>query len=72
MKHFKIKEAEKAESSNARAFTKEPSGASTNALQVISSEFWVRQAAILEAMSGVLGGVDELEVSERVMVLLLM
>ena len=64
IRRFEMKEAEEAESSNARAFTREPSGASTNTLQVISSEFWVRQVVALEAMSGVLGGFDELENSK--------
>ena len=54
MRHFKIKEAEEAESSNARAFTREPSGASTNTLQVISSEFWEKQFAVLEVTIEVL------------------
>ena len=52
-----MKEAE-AESNYPRAFNREPSGASTNTLQVISSEFWARQVAVLEGMSGVLGRFD--------------
>ena len=47
-------------------------GASTKTLQVISSEFWVRQAAVLEATSGVLGEVDEPEHGKWVVVLLSM
>ena len=60
-RHFEIKEAEEAESSNARAFTREPSGVSTNTLQVISSEFWARLVAVLEVTIGALGGFDKLE-----------
>ena len=48
-------EAEEAESSNALAFTVEPSGASTRTLQVIRSELGARLAAAVAEMCGVLG-----------------
>ena len=69
MRRFEIKEAEEAELSNAREFTREPSGAPpTDTLQVISSEFWEKHFAVLEVTIGVLGGFDEVEEGERVVV----